>query len=391
MHVRKKIIFITALCFTHQVVQGQFIDSFDGEGTPKGWAFFTGDGSAKIDFKQKNGIASLYVDATSDKLNIWWALARHRVTGLDMKKLIRPEYELRVETRIRVSHAPRRVNLHINHQRTTDFHSHLMEFDIPDTANWHTISMTTRDFETQLGDSINSHLALMDWGLGKYRIDFDYFKVDVVNRNTVGKDLGNPLPYHPPVADPSTFRLHVLVTQDAMIDAQFPDRNFNNWQSRNAAGEEINLLTVSGTQIVILRWDFGEFKGKKISKSGVLELSPYAVQRSPDFQKDFGMVRIAEIRAGNPSWDEKTVTFDGLRETLPIETVINTQMIIDDSVTWNADGKVLFTISQPVLQRLIEGKTLGLAIKPLGAVNASFYSKNSPDDSRSPRLHFDIE
>jgi hypothetical protein len=386
-----RISILVALTLSCSLSSAQFIDNFDGTGTPKGWVFFTGDGSATIDFKQNGGIASLYVDATSDKLGIWWALTRHRITGLDMKKLVKPEYELRVETRIRVSHAPRRVNLHFNHQRTTDFHSHLMEFDIPDTVNWHTISMTTRDFETQLGDSINSHLALMDWGLGKYRIDFDYFKVDVVNRSTTGKDLGNPLPYHPPLVDPATFDKKIEVAHDATINTQFPDRNFNNWEVRGTSGEHIKVLTVNNAQMVILRWDVSALKGKKVTRAGLLELSPYAVQRSPDFNKDFGMVRIAEILGGDPMWDEKTVTFDKLKGTSRIEQVINTQMIIDDSVTWNKDGRMLFTISQPVMQRLIDGTTHGLAIKPLGAVNASFYAKENGNPQHRPRLYLEIE
>jgi hypothetical protein len=381
------IVVITIITFS---TTAQFIENFDGDGKPKGWVIMTGDGKAKIDFRQKNGIGSLYIDGTNDQLNIWWALARHRITGLDMKKLVQPEYELRVEARIKVSHAPRRVNLHFNHQRTTDFHSHLMEFDIPDTTNWHTISMTTSNFEVQMGDSINSHLALMDWGLQKYRVDFDYFKVDVVKRSTATKDLGNPLPYHPPLASPSSFKHTVSVVQDATIDTHFTDRNFDSWETKDATGKHRDLLSVSDTRIIIMRWDFSDFKGKKASRAGLLELSPFAIQRSPDFHKDFGMVRIAEILQGDPVWDEKSITFDKLKGSLPIEQVINTQMIIDDSVTWNNDGKVLFTISQPVLQRLIEGKTKGLAIKPLGAVNALFYSWNS-DATLSPRLYFDID
>lgn len=369
----------------------QFVENFDGAGKPKGWVVMTGDGKAKIDFQQENGIGSLHIDARNDQLNIWWALARHRITGLDMKKLVQPEYELRVEARIKVSHAPRRVNLHFNHQRTTDFHSHLMEFDIPDTTNWHTISMTTSNFEVQMGDSINSHLALMDWGLQKYRVDFDYFKVDVVKRSTATKDLGNPMPYHPPLASPSSFKHNVSVIQDATVDTNYSDRNFNNWEAKDAKGKDQDLLTVSDTRVIIMRWDFSAFKGKKASRSGLLELSPFAVQRSPDFHKDFGMVRVAEILQGDPAWDEKSITFDKLKGSLPIEQVINTQMIIDDSVTWNNEGKVLFTISQPVLQRLIEGKTKGLAIKPLGAVNALFYSRNNRDARLSPRLYFDLD
>ncbi len=377
--------------FSFPEIHAQFIDNFNSTGTPKGWVFFSGDGNAKVDFKQKNGIGSLYVDATHDKLGIWWALTRHRITGLDMKKLVRPEYELRVEARIRVSHAPRRVNLHVNHQRTTDFHSHLMEFDIPDTVNWYTISMTTRDFETQIGDSINAHLALMDWGLEKYRVDFDYFKVDVVNRTTIGKDLGNPLPYHPPLADPSTFPLHIDVAHEAIIDKQFTDVNLNNWHTRGASGEYTKVLTANGTQLVIMRWDLSALTGKKVKRSGLLELTPFSIERSPDFSKDFGMVRIAEILGGDPLWDEKTVSYDKLRGNQRIEDVINTQMIIDDSVTWNENRKVLFTISQPVLQRLIDGKTLGLAIKPLGVVNASFYSKENKQRDVAARLYLEVE
>ena len=390
MNSYRILILVFALsCPAH--VSGQYIDNFDGTGTPRGWVFITGDGAATIDFKQKNGIASLYVDATKDKLNIWWALTRHRINGLDMKKLIQPQYELRVEARIRVSHAPRRVNLHFNHQRTTDFHSHLMEFDIPDTVNWHTISMTTRDFETQVGDSINAHLALMDWGLGKYRVDFDYFRVDVVEPGKVGSDLGNPMPYHPPLADPATFSTHLAVLHDAVIDRQFTDVNLNNWHARGISGEYSRILTVSGTQVAIMRWNFSALKGKKIKRAGLLELSPFSVQRTPDYKKDFGMIRITEIIGGDPQWDEKTVTYDKLKRSQKIEDVINTQMIIDDSVTWNKDNKVLFTISQPVLQRLIDGKTLGIAILPLGAVNASFYSKDNGDEKLSARLHLEVE
>jgi hypothetical protein len=387
----KALLFMFALIFSNQHLCAQFIDHFNGTGTPEGWVFLTGDGSATIDFQQKNGIASLHVDATKDKLNIWWALARRQIPGLDMEKLSQPEYELRIEARIRSSHAPRRVNLHANHQRTTDFHSHLMEFDIPDTINWHTISMTTRDFETQPGDSVNAHLALMDWGLKKYRVDFDYFRVDVVDRNKTGKDLGNPLPYHPPLADPSSFRRHLVVAHDAVIDNQFTNRNFNNWEARDTSKRTTKVLTVSGTQLVIMRWDFASLEGRKVKRSGLLELSPHSVQRSPDFQKDFGMVRISEVLAGDPAWNEQTVTFDNLKGNQSTDHVFNSQMIIDDSVTWDTNGKVFFTISQPVLQRLIDGKTLGLAITPLGAINASFFSKDAGNQERSPRLHLDVE
>jgi hypothetical protein len=389
MHLQKVFILV-ALIFSLFNASAQFVDNFNGKGTPKGWTFDVGDGTAIMDFKQHNGIASIYVDATHDKLGIWWALIRRTLPGIDIKKLSNTKYVLRIETRIRVSHAPRRVNLHVNNQRTTDFHSNLMEFDIDDNTGWHTISMTARDFETRIGDTVACQLALMDWGLQKYRIDMDYFKADVVKRDSAGEDLGAPIPYHPSIAAPSSFPLQLDVKQDAIVDTQFPDLNFNNWGTHGASGEYTNLLTVSGTQYVIMRWDFSALKGKKVKRGGLLEMSPFSVQRSPEFKKDFGMVHVVEILGGDPIWDEKTVTFEILKAGLPLEKVINAQMIIDDSITWNKDGKVFFTISQPVLQRLIDGKTLGIVIKPLGAVNASFYSKDA-NKKLAPRLYLDVE
>lgn len=124
----------------------------DSTGT-NGWTYYTGDGSAVTDFSLSGkGYASINVDASKDKRGIWWALIRRRVSkDMDLSLLSKANYALRVEARIRVSDAPKRVNLHLNSQRTTDFHSHLMEFDIPDTLNWHTISMTTHGFDAVPG------------------------------------------------------------------------------------------------------------------------------------------------------------------------------------------------------------------------------------------------
>jgi hypothetical protein len=374
----------------------QFIDHFDGPyhtedpAVPAGWSVATGDGEAEIDFLQMDGYASVRVDAASDKRNIWWAVIRREVPGLNMQELIKPGKELRVEARIRVSHAPRRVNLHFNHQRTTDFHSHLMEFDIPDTAGWHTISMTTRDFETQPGDRINVQMALMDWGREKYRVDIDYIKVDVVDSNAIRNDLGNKLPYHPTVADPGTFTYHKIVAEDAVIDSEYPELNFNNWGTKEDTAF-LQLLTVSGTQTVILRWDLSSLKGKKVAGPGLLELTTYSLLRSADYQKDFGMIRVTEILAGDPEWDQNQVTFDLFTEGTKLDEVLNTQMIIDYEVNPEKGGKSLFTISQFVLQRIIDGRTKGIAISPLGAVNASFYTMEWAEGKFAPKLHFNIE
>jgi hypothetical protein len=373
----------------------QFIDNFDGAirldpGAANGWGFRTGDGTAVMDFSSADGHASIRVDATGDKRGIWWALIRRRVSqDVDVSLLRKPRHALRVEARIRVSDAPRRVNLHLNTQRTTDFHSHLMEYDIPDTLTWHTISMTTEKFDAVPGDSVYGQLALMDWGLERYRVDLDYFRVDVVNIDSAGADKGDPIPYHPPVRDPESFACHIPVAHDGMIDREYPDMNFNNWSERDENGR-IRVLTVGGTQVAILRWDLGAFAGRKVLGSGLLEVTTYSLERCPDSTKDFGMVRVSEIIGGDPRWSQKDVTYNRLCRGRDLNRIINSQMIIDVEVVEREGARNLISISRPVLQRMIDGKTLGLAVRPLGAVHASFYAMEDQAGTRGAKFDFDL-
>jgi hypothetical protein len=75
-------------------------------------------------------------------------------------------------------------------------------------------------------DRAYGQLALIDWGLEKYRVDLDYFKVDIVNVDSAGPDKGLQVPYHPPVPALDTFAYHIAAAQDAMIDLEYPD-NFS--------------------------------------------------------------------------------------------------------------------------------------------------------------------
>jgi len=66
------IFFISVFSFSN----AQFIDDF--EDTLKidptalnGWTFFSGDGNVSMNFVKKDGYASIYVDATKDKMGIW--------------------------------------------------------------------------------------------------------------------------------------------------------------------------------------------------------------------------------------------------------------------------------------------------------------------------------
>jgi hypothetical protein len=376
------------------LADAQFLETFDDPelrvdpSGVEGWSFFSGDGEATIDFRgSERGYASIMVDATRDRRNIWWALIKHRVSEhMDLEQLSQPGWELRVEARIRSSHAPRRVNLHLNTQRTTDFHSHLMEFDIPEPERWYTISMTTRDFPVEPGDAVRAQMALMDWGRGRFRVDVDSFKVDVVEVARVGPDLGEPLPYQPPVPDVGTFEHAIAVAESAVIDLAHPEVNLGKWSVLDDRAKH-PVLTVNGTMWVILRWDLGAFAGLRVADHGLLELTTHSVQRNAEEMKDFGLVRVVEILAGDPSWRRATVTVASLVQGEALEEVFNPQMIIDWPVSETPGGKTCFTISRPVLQRLIDGRTLGIAVTPLGSIDASFSTRGID----APQLLFNIE
>ena len=288
-----------------------------------------------------------------------------------------------------MSHAPRRVNLHLNTQRTTDFHSHLMEYDIPDTDRWHTISMTTRGFDAVPGDTVFGQLALMDWGYDRYRVDLDYFKVDVVDASNAGPDLGEPLPYRPPIPDPAGFAETVPAAAAAVVDLHYPDVNLGAWGEGGEEGRT-GLLTVSGTQVVVLRFDLRAWRGRRASRAGLLELTTHSVLRAPTDLEEFGEIRVVEILGGDAGWQEETVTLDSLRHGQPLDEVLNDQMIIDVPVTEARGARTYVTLSRPVLQRLLDGRTLGIALRPLGAIVASFYAEGEGGASFSPRILFDV-
>jgi hypothetical protein len=377
----------------------QFVDNFDGptvaldpEGN-HGWLFLAGDGTATMDLRQGGpGYASVFVDATTDKRGIWWALIERKLNGkLDLSLLKTPSYEVRIEARVKSSHAPRRINLQLATQRTTDDYSQLMEYDIPTANTWYTFSLTTNHFDAVPGDTVIAHLALMDWGLEKYQLDIDYIKVDVVNVGNVGPDKGEAVPYHPPVADYKKFHQVVPVAQDSMIDLESTEVNLNDWQAQDGTGKAVNVLTVDGGHYVILRWDLRAFGGSKVADHGLLELTTWALQLKAHALKDFGLVRVVEILGGDPNWDQRTVTTDSFCHYERLDRVLNTQMIIDWPITAGDGGKTYLTIGKPVLQRMIDGKTLGIAIKPLGAISASFYSMENEAGKNAARLYFDLQ
>jgi hypothetical protein len=340
----------------------------------------------------------MIVDATKDKDNVYWTLIKRDVTSsLDLSKLKDTTYQLRVEARVRVHNAPRRLNFMVNTNRTTDFHVDLMEYDIPDTTDWHVISMTTKKFDAHPGDTVYVQLCATDYGLGKYYVDVDYYRADIVNVNLAGPDKGDLTPYHPPIPEVSTFSNHLGADNDCVINSDFPDVNFNDWHVKEK-DDDTRIFTVNSNQWAVLRWDFDKFKNLKADGPALLEITTQSIPIGGDYIKafgedfgiEFGKVRVIEIMGGDSTWDQKTVTYNSLIKGKAYSDVFNTQMIYDVDLSYEPGSKNFITISKPVLQRMLDGTTKGLLLRPLGALDASFYASENQPGNNGPKLHFNI-
>jgi hypothetical protein len=375
----------------------QFMDNFDGNKIV-GWFFFTGDGGAKMDFIPMNGYGRMIVDGTKDKDNVYWTLIKRDVTQfLDLSKFKNPDFQLRVEAKVKVHNAPRRLNFMVNTNRTTNYHIDLMEYDIPDTTNWHVISMTTRKFDANPGDTVYVQLCATDYGLGKYYVDLDYYRADIVNVKIAGPDKGELVPYHPPVPLITVFNNHLPASQTCLINSDYPDVNLNKWGIKEK-DDLVKTLTICANQWGILRWNFDNYKNTQVDQAGILELTTHSILKGGDYVKafgkefgeEFGKVRVIEILEGDPNWNQSTVTFNSLTQGKSYSEIFNTQMIYDLEVNEGPGEKNYVTISKPVLQRLLSGKTKGLLLRPLGAIVASFYADANQPERNVPIIHFNV-
>lgn len=396
MQLKGNLILFLLSVLLSTVGRGQFIDHFDGKKI-EGWFFFTGDGEATMDFLQRGDYATIYVDATKDKHNIYWAIIKRNISSfMDLKKLKNPGFELRVEARVRVHNPPRRVNFMVNTQRTTNFHKDLMEFDLQDTS-WYVISMTTEELDAVPGDSLYVQLGVTDFGLDVYEVDIDYYRADIIEVKRAGPDKGPATPYHPSIPDLSSFSIRLEAAHDALINSVFPEVNFNDWNVKKEDGT-VRVLTINENQWAVVRFDLEPYKGSKAAGAGIFEFTTYSVAGGgnyveaygKDFGEEFGKVRIIEILGGDPDWDEEQVTYSNLMGEKDYAQVFNTQMIFDSEVAEQPDSKNFITISQPVMQRLLDGTTKGLMIRPLGASTPSIYASED-EHGNGPKFYFNVE
>jgi hypothetical protein len=376
---------IIILSFCSGNIFSQFLDEFENNSI-NDWVHFAGDGNVMMDFTSNKDFAQIDVDARNDIHNVWWALIKRDVSNsIDLSMLAKNDYELRIEARVKVSNAPRRINLHLNTQRTTNFHSHLMEYEIPDIDGWHIISLTTDNFDAVVGDTIYAQLALMDWGIGEFSIKLDYFKVDVVNKKLARNDFGNPSPYHPQIKKTSEFSTIINSSDAAIISLKYKDENFSNWKSYADSKNE-KLLSLNSHQIIVIKWDFDTIKESMIVADGLLELTLDSYQTGNFSLEELGQVRLVEIIDGNSDWNSESITFNSLVGNKKLDEIINPQPAYDLDLKSQKGDKRYFTISNDVLKRLISGKTLGLLLKAIGPVVATF----KVEGDFNPKLHINI-
>ena len=382
-------LFIPGVAFS-QAPSG-FVEDFSSP-ILSNWRVVTGSGdliaNSTVTLKQQDGKALFTIDATMDRRNIWWAIMNCEITGgIDRSLLGRHDKAIRIEAKVRMP-KPRRFNMSLNHTSTTDYHDDLAEFDIDD-SNWHVVSYTNKEFDAKPSDRVFVQLAVMDAGREVITVEVDYMKVTIIDAATAPPDLGDPLPYRPPLKDHEMFTYALPVTEDAIIDSEYPWVNFSKWH--DASTDSKPLLSISGTQTSIMRWDFSKFAGKKPNGWGLLVITTHNVHYAPSDIEEFGYIRLVEIKDGDPSWTRDKVTFENLLRGKPTTDVIHPQLVMDTPPELKQGAKTIIPVSPTVMKRLLSGKTKGLAIYSQGAVNASFASSETVDANDRPTLYFETE
>ncbi|MDX2186653.1 MAG: hypothetical protein SFV32_06965 [Opitutaceae bacterium] len=376
---------MSATCLPHRILllglclyvaattstRGQFVDEFEGRGDPAGWSTLTGDGEAVATVVVRDGIARFSVDATHDKRGIWWAILRREIgSQLDWAAIANGKNALRVEARVRASEPIKRVNLSFNTPRTRDYHRHLLEFELEEANHWYTLSMTVDDLDLTVPEAVNVQLAMMDWGLGSYSVEIDSIRVMTADPRDRQSEGGNGLPYHPPIPDDATFELSSLAAEYATLDSKESGAVLDDW-SVVSNGRTLPGASVGGNLRAIFRWDLSEFRGKRVNAVGTLTLTTLALSKTAAARKDFGMVRVVEMIGGPADWSRSSISWNSLIGSESELRVFNSQMIIDGELGPGPRQKARFTIPAPVLQRLIDGRSKGIALLPLGSLQAT--------------------
>ncbi|HEY7884849.1 MAG TPA: hypothetical protein VIC08_07860, partial [Cellvibrionaceae bacterium] len=113
----------------------------------------------------------------------------------------------------------------------------------------------------------------------------------------------------------------------------------------------------------------------------------YIAAYGEDLGVEFDKIRVFEIFGGKTDWEQSQVTFDSFTHGEPLEKLFNSQMVFDTELNPEPGGKTFITLPRSVMQRLLDGHTHGLLLRPLGAIDASIYDAED-DDFSGAELYF---
>lgn len=352
------------------------------------WYTEYGDGELKAYVEAKENFIRFQVDATQEPYNVWWATVKRSIPFKPNTPQDYSQKKLWIEAKVKPSHAIRRLNMRLYNQRTTDHHEYLKEFDLSDTVNWHTIRFSPAGLRYLPGDQLTCHLALIDWGNQKFHLDIKDVKVFFGENQDRFRESDNALVYHPEPKPIEDFENQLPIQRDAMLDLAFPNRILKGWGKLATNGDYINLLSVSHNLIPILAWDFTPVKEHLVEGWGLLRLKINTSSQVKNPEHEFGRIRIHEIIGGKNDWDKEKLTFNNFSQGLSLWNIINEQMVIDMDVPKGNDRWLDIPLSPIVIQRLINGKSKGLAILPLGSIQVSFYTLEAQRSEYVPTLYF---
>src|SRR5215475_15196017 len=87
--------------FSCSRASAQYVENFDDHSVKldpegiTGWRVLAGDGTATMELRQGGpGYASIFVDGTTDRRGIWWALIERKVSDhMDLRLMQKPGHE----------------------------------------------------------------------------------------------------------------------------------------------------------------------------------------------------------------------------------------------------------------------------------------------------------
>lgn len=182
-----------------------------------------------------------------------------------------------------------------------------------------------------------------------------------------------------------TTPMRLAATQDALIDSAWPATNFASWTT--ASGEAV--LTLDGTKIALLQWDFQNLANRLITGDGTLEIYTHSTLHLSTSGAAAPLIRVRTI---NPaaSWTEATVTYTSFVDVGDLDSVLSQSPVGEATPTRNRLTRTVLSIPEAALLSLQDGSAAGLALQLTGPMALSLFSREAYAGLYAARLAFNV-